>query len=130
MGRIGEVLSFARVDDDGIVGRVVVDLGGGDKVEADIYGDSGSENPPVAGDYAAVVTDPSTGGWTAVGFLGATGTAGSGERVTWGRDADGVIVSTITQKADGTVRMENDNGYFELKPDGQVDVNGNLTVDP
>ena len=31
---------------------------------------------------------------------------------------------------DGNIRVENDNGYIELAENGQVNVNGNFTVDP
>lgn len=132
MGRIGIVTAFRRTEDgDAKIAEVDVDLGGNDIITADVYGDSGSDAPPVSGDYAAVMAGPGTGEWVAVAFTDTrrAGTGAQGERVTVARDADGVVVSTVTQAADGSARVENDNGYMELKADGQADINGHFTVE-
>jgi hypothetical protein len=62
---------------------------------------------------------------------------------TGSRDAD-VISDTITDgarfgviggaqiliKTDDTMKLDNGSGTIEIKPSGQVDINGNFTVDP
>lgn len=53
----------------------------------------------------------------------------NGEQYLEGRDSDGASVSVLRMKNDGTIRMENNNGFIELAPNGQIDVNGNFTVD-
>ena len=133
MGRIGTVESFKRLTRGGDkLATVRVDLGGGEFVEADMYTDGGSDAPPVRGDLAAVVPGPGTGEWLVVAFLDPSraGVAAGGERITVARNAAGAVVSTITQAADGSVRMENNAGWVELAATGIVEINGNFKVLP
>ena len=44
--------------------------------------------------------------------------------------ANGVKKAKIWLYNDGKIRIENDNGYAELSAAGQLNVNGNFTVDP
>ncbi len=44
-------------------------------------------------------------------------------------DEDGNIKIDATENG-GYIRVENENGFFELKADGQFNANNNLTVEP
>lgn len=132
MGRIGTVKSFARVTRNGEkTCEVVADMGGRDIVTADVYASGGVDAPPVPGDLVVLVPGPGTGGRVAVGFIDTSreGVADAGEVVVVARDANGDVVSTVTQSSDGVVRIDNGRGYIELGAGGRVDCNGNFTVD-
>ena len=132
MGRIGVILEVGNDTEGGEdIARVKVDLGGNDVRWAPLYGPPGNASKPVAGDYVALVGHPGGSGVTAVAFAAGDIETQSenGEQYIEGRDSDGAPVSVIHMKNDGTIRMENDNGYIELAPNGQVNINGNFTVD-
>jgi phage gp45-like len=55
----------------------------------------------------------------------------AGEAAIYSTTSDGKTVKAKTvHKADGSIKAENDNGYFELQPNGKFSANGNLEVDP
>lgn len=133
MGRIAFVIDFERGDElDEKSLDVKVDPGGGAVITCTQFGPPGLDAPPLAGDYAAVVTAPGDSSKIIVGYADPTneGTAEAGEYRAYSRDADGVPMVWVHLKADGTARIENENGFFELKLDGQFNVNDNFTVDP
>lgn len=49
-----------------------------------------------------------------------------GEKRIYSTDSDGNLKASIYLKDDGSIREENDNGYHELKANGDVDINGVL----
>jgi hypothetical protein len=54
-----------------------------------------------------------------------------GDRVLFSTDTDGNITCKMHMYADGSSKMSNDNGNFELKADGEVNINdGNFRVLP
>jgi hypothetical protein len=125
MGIIGTIKEITTEDD-----RIVatVKTGNGREISAVVYGLAGVESYPLIGDWAIV--DDSQGRENAVLAIVSDNITAGGETVVFGRDADGNIVSKITCKADGAIRGENDNGFFELGTGGQFNANDNLTVDP
>ena len=147
MGRIGKVESAENVDIAGAkVKTVYVDTGGELNLTGDVFGTSGVDSLPVESDYAILVPVP--GGFVCVGFADPIneGEKDPGEIKINGRDADANIVSYIELNNDGdiniiseypigeensgNIRLENANGYMILRYTGQLDVNGNFTVDP
>jgi hypothetical protein len=54
-----------------------------------------------------------------------------GDRVLFSTDTDGNITCKMHMYADGSCKMSNDNGNFELKADGELNINnGNFRVLP
>jgi hypothetical protein len=123
VGRIGEVLSFRRFEDErGHMTEVQVDLGGGDTVTAEVFLGPGNDEQPLPGDWAFLLEGPGTGEWIAVGFADTqlTGTAGPGERIIFSRSAPGVMAAKIHLKADGSIDIN--DGKAVLGVDGILTV--------
>lgn len=124
MGRIGEVLSFRRIDDDrGNVAEVTVDIGDPtNPVTAEVYLPPGSDEHPLPGDQAFLIEGPGTGNWVAVGFADTklAGLAAAGERIIYSRSAPGVIAAKIHLKADGSIDIN--DGAAVLGADGILTV--------
>ncbi|MHC4648187.1 MAG: hypothetical protein ACYTBJ_22225 [Planctomycetota bacterium] len=133
MGRVGVVETFERTSDDGEeYTDVKADLGGGEIATPTQYGPPGDDSPPLAGDLVATTDIPGDAGGAAVGFADPVnpGKAEGGEKRLVGRDADGNEVCEVWLKGDGSIRMENEEGFVELGADGVVNINDNFTVDP
>jgi len=114
MGLIGQVLQFARDVVEGMQAPTTqADVGGGDTITADHYSPAGVDAPPLKSDYAVLVEVP--GGYVVVGYLDPTnaGVAQPGEFRAVGRDSTGAI-----------------KGYILISGTGQININGNFTVDP
>src|SRR5690606_15620971 len=90
------------------VREVKADLGGGDVVTADLMLPPGDDAEPLPGDFVELVGGSGTGSAVAVGFFDPKneGTAGSGERRIYARDADGAPVAAVWCKADGSIEIE------------------------
>jgi hypothetical protein len=129
VGRIGEVLTFRRIEDErGNVAEVTVDIGDpNNPVTAEVYLPPGSDEHPLPGDEAFLIEGPGTGNWIAVGFADTklAGTAEPGERIIFSRSAPGVIAAKIHLKADGSVVV---NGTVTISPSGAVSADGEVTA--
>jgi len=134
MGMIATVLSTETTEvEEAKVTEVIVNTGGGVNLTGSNFQGNGVDAPPLAGDYAVAVKTQGNGEIVIVGYLDPNdaGVAGQGECRVYSRNADGEVKAEIWLKADGSVMFMNADGQFELKADGQLDVNnGNLTVDP
>jgi len=133
MGRVAVVLTIERTEgDEEAVLDVKIDPGGGANLMAPHFGAAGDDSPPLPGDYAVTVSVPGGNGEVVAGYLDPdnAGVAEGGERRLYSRDAERAIKATVWLRADGSVRVENDSGYWELGKDGTVDVNDNLEVLP
>lgn len=89
----------------------------------------GYEGIPIADDQGVVIE---VGGSGKTAFIGVfpTSELEAGEARIYSRDGDGVIKAFVVCLVDGTIRLENENGFAELKgSDGQWNVNDNFTVD-
>lgn len=129
MGRIGKVLQWAA---RALTGDVQHDTGGGALHRSQLFSDSGVDAPPMPDDYVATVDTQSANRSAAVGVVDGKNAseAQPGERRTYARDSEGVIVVTLHMKADGSARLFNQNGYIELRADGVVEANGaTITTD-
>lgn len=133
MGRIAVVL---RVDDNDDLNEKIrdiqIDVGGGELLTVPLLAPSGIDVSPLPGDYAATVDYPGDSGEVAVAFGDPDNSPKSaiGEIRIYGRDSEGVVKCELWLKNDGSIRAENENGFFELGTNGQVNINNNFSVDP
>jgi hypothetical protein len=133
MGRIAVVDIVENNETDGdIIPDVKIDPGGGALLLVPLMLLPGVDVRPMPGDYVATVSHPGGSGETAVAYGDPENEslADYGEFRVYTRDGNKVVMSTFWLRKDGSVRMENDNGFIELATNGQVSINDNLTVDP
>ena len=133
MGRLGFVISVEPNTEDGEdVRDVKIDIGGGESLRVPLLTTPGIDAVPLPGDYVATISNPGDSGESAVAFADGSvdSLAQGGEIRLAGRKADHVVVSEVWIRGDGSVRVQNDNGFFELETGGRVNINGNLTVEP
>lgn len=109
MVRLGVVARAVVAVVDGVARRVVSGVrGGGANSEADLYGSAGEDAPPLEGDFVAIIQGPGNGARFTLGSMDPRNEpqAAPGERRTYGRSPDGVIVGTIWIKGDGSLVIE------------------------
>lgn len=127
MGRIATVLSFKRgVRGNANISAVKVDPGASANIQIDHSGAPGDDSMPLPGDYVAVMPAPGAGRGVGVGYLDPKNEqkAVGGERRFYARNSAGDQVVEIFLRSDGSVRIENANGFLELKSDGEIVANG------
>jgi hypothetical protein len=122
IGHIKEVF-----EDDGQI-TCILKTGNGVEISAFVMGTSGAEFHPVPGDVALCHTAGQEILISAI--IHGDASTESGESLVFSRNANGDVVSSLYLKTDGSVLCSNDSGSFELKANGQVSLNGHLTVDP
>lgn len=134
MGRIGIIKTFERrIEEDENVSEVKIDVGGGEVLLPPHFATPGTDSTPLPGDYVATTSAPGADRQAAVGYADPVNeqVAEAGETRIYARDTDGILICEIWLKKDGSIVVRNENGNFELKANGQFNVNGgNLTVDP
>lgn len=121
MGVIGKMLSFVRKPRNGAnQSDVKLDTGGGDVLTATHAQGSGDDAFPLPGDYTISVQVDRSGGLVTVGFVepDAAQLARPGERRMYARGSDRLEKVQIWLMADGTLLCSNDNGSYEMRPDG------------
>jgi hypothetical protein len=124
MATIGTIKSIA-LEGEYIV--AAVETGAGPEVTGVVMGSAGAEFFPVVGD---VVLFERTGKEIAVLATLTVAQGDPGGVIIRGRDETGAVVSLVMMSVDGSVKIQNDNGFFEISANGQASVNGNFTVDP
>jgi hypothetical protein len=122
MGKIKEIF----VEDHQIL--CVVETGTGQTVTAVVMSPPGTELHPVRGDLVFCQSAGQDIVVTASWSLEVSTEPGG--VILFSRDSGGNLKSSIYLQADGSVMCSNDNGSFELNANGQVELNGHLTVDP
>lgn len=130
---IGEVLRVERDTEEGAhVTNVVVDTGGGSNVTAEYFPAPGDDSPPCVGDMVTLGESEGAGSMAVTGANDArnAGKAEGGERRFYARDPDGVPVSEVWLKGDGTLEMTGIKCGWKIigKSDGTVEING-ATID-
>jgi hypothetical protein len=123
VGRIGKVLSWTV---KALTGDVRHDVGGGSVHNSQLFSDSGTDAPPLPEDYVYAGETQSRNRSAVVGSVDGRNASEAvpGERRTYARDTAGTIAVTLHMKADGSARLFNENGYIELKANGEVEANG------
>lgn len=129
--RIATVLSFVRVTRNGAnISDVEVDPDGGSNITAEHSAPAGLDCPPLPDDSAVAVPVQGSGRFVVVGYFDPAnaGSAEPGEVRLYARDEEGVIVSAVHLKNNGTIEAANENGQFSLQAGGNFVVNG-VTID-
>lgn len=132
MGRVAEVLSTKRVNDEAGHGvDVKVDPAGGNPSTVPHFADPGDDSLPLPGDFAALEDSAGSGAEQVAGYADTrnVGKAAAGEKRIYGRSSSGTPVCEIWLKGDGTIVITNDGGSFEMAPSGAVTING-VVIDP
>ena len=128
MGRVGKVLSFVRktLTNGSKVTDVKFDPGGGPNITGRHTADAGDDSYPLDTDYLVSVDIPGTGRSEPVAYADTINTpkAQKGDKRIYARKtADGTAVCEVWLKNDGTIRIENSNGDFEISPEGNGTLN-------
>lgn len=120
MGVIGKLLSFVRATRDNAKQSDIKIATSGDTLTAQYVQGAGDDAVPLPGDYPLCVRIERAGRVVVVGFVepDATQAAQAGERRMYARDANRAEVVQLWLKNDGTLLTSNDNGSYELRPDG------------
>ena len=110
-------------------GKVRYDDGTGDAGEAECFGPSGDDAPPLAGDDVCLEEGDGTGETHAVGFADkTTKKAANGERRIYSRTPGGELAAEFWLKGDGSYVVTNllapAGGAFEMKADGTAVIAG------
>lgn len=130
MGLIATILDFLSVNrNDANLNDVIVKPGGGNNVTAEQY--IPIDKQPLLTDYAFIVKDSGTGRHVVLGYTDPINQseANAGEEGIKGRNINGSIVCRIFARNDGTIQVNNDNGFFTLSPDGNININ-NVIINP
>ena len=125
MGMIAIVSSVAAAARD-----IIADPGGAFYLTAKHFSPAGDDAPPLRDDTAILVSNQRSGGVSAVGYIDDTGpVAEPGEKRVYARNSEGLVVSEIYLKGDGSGKWFNTLGAIELGADGTVTING-VAIDP
>lgn len=132
MGRIGKLLSFLRVTrNNAKQSDVKINPSSGDNITCDHFSDAGDDSYPLITDYVVTIDIPRSGGQSVVGYIDplTTKKAQKGDKRIYARDSSGQDIVEVWLKNDGTIITSNSNGNIELKPNGDIDINGvNVTI--
>ena len=131
MGLIAVVKNVLKATRQAAVHDVEVDLGGNELATAEAFAPTGEDSVPLVGDLAYVAGRSGQGRGVLLGHIDPDNEqlAEEGERRMYSRSSDRRRVAQVWVKNTGEVTVENDNGYFTLRPDGTVDAN-TATIDP
>lgn len=126
MGLIAYVLSFTRNEKDT---RVKVTPAASYNITPLHYDSPGEDSMPLKGDSAALVNieEQRTGTFISVGYIDPKNdkTAKAGEKRMYSRDPEnGLLIAEIFVKNNGDIRASNANGFYELQPNGDINLNG------
>ena len=128
MGRIAKLISFFRSDKNGLsISEAIINPGGDANITTEHFSDIGDDSHPLEGDYVIAVDIPGTGRMSAVGYYDQVNKpkAMPGEKRIYARKENtGVQVSEVWLQNDGSIRISNDNGNIEMKPNGDINLNG------
>ncbi len=117
MGLIATVKSWtART----FSGDVEADPGGGATVRSQLAAPSGTDAPPLPGDFAVLVHIQGSGRTVQVASFDANNASAAqpGEHRIYARDGEGVPIVSLHLKNDGSAVLSNDNGSATLGADG------------
>lgn len=129
MGTILKLLSLVRSTRNGItVSDITADPGGGANVTAELFQPAGEDSQSLQGDYLIGVSISTAGGKAIVGFIDPANAPKSepGDVRRYSRNGAGAQVAEIWLKNDGSVTINNANGWFDLTAAGVIELNGDV----
>jgi len=95
-----------------------------------IYTASGDDSVPCKGDKVIILKVDGTGNFVGAGVLNESQGALPGEKIFYGREADGKITSKLSMLNNGDVKLEADGDYAaNIKKDANVKIKGDITID-
>lgn len=108
----------------------VVEVPSGRSLTMERFTSAGEDAAPLKDDYALSVPVLRNGGAASSGFFDPVNEplAEPGERRVYSRDQNGQITSTIWQRNDGTVEIENAEVTIVVSPNGNIDITTSGTV--
>lgn len=127
MGRIAKILSFLRVNKNGInYSDVKVDMGGGYNITVKHLSNPGDDSYPLNSDYVLLVSTRGEGKHVAIAYADTVNTskANEGDKRIYSRDSAGAMAAEVWLKNDGEILLSNGDGYIKLIPGGNIDLNG------
>jgi hypothetical protein len=104
MARLGKVID--RVIDKFI--GIILETRKGYNQTVFLYNASGDDSVPCKNDKVVIIKIDGTGNFIGAGVLIESQGAKPGEKIFFGRDADGKVVSTLSMLNDGSVNLKND----------------------
>lgn len=113
--------------EDGLIVAKVIS-GTGAEITAVVSSPSGVESFPIVGDEVSYIKAGKT--YLIIGSVRYDAEGETGAQSLTARNSTGAIIARVRLFPDGSIKAWNDNGFFELKTSGQVNINGNFTVDP
>lgn len=122
-GLIAIVRDFTRKVRNGAnVADVQADTGGSYDLTFEDYPPSGDDSPPLPSDSVGGVEVQGTGRVITSGYVDTrnAGIAEGGEVRRYARSSDGTIISSVYQRKDGSVTIENDKGSMSLGAGGAI----------
>jgi len=128
MGETAIIHNIIRTLRNGVTNTdITVDPGGGANITEEQFQPTGTDSQPLPGDYVIGVSVKSTGRKTAIAFLDPANApqSGPGEHRTYSRDSSGTPVTEIWLKNDGSIMINNDNGFINITAAGIIELNGN-----
>jgi hypothetical protein len=148
MGLIATITEFFREPKNGVEAPFLkVEAEKGVNFTVPHFTPPGDDSPPLPIDQAALAASTGEGRFNAVGYLDNVnaGIANPGEKRFIARDADGAIKATlymqndggfsiiadnyeISALADGTIKVANSSGSFDMAAGGNINLNG-VTID-
>ena len=116
---VGRLLSYKNKE-------IKHDTGAGANLISEHFQDANQDSIPLPGDYLVTVSVPRTGGEVVVGFVDIKQEQKSkqGEYRVYARNDDGLEVVQSHLKNDGSVIVSNENGFYTLESNGDVNING------
>jgi len=123
LGFIGRVKQFLRLEKGGeFYPALQVDTGGKYNVTAKHFQAPGDDCAPLPEDLPAAFETQKSGNLAAVGVIDPKnqGIAKPGEVRRYSRDEEGAVTSQIYQQNDGTILIDNGNGFVQISPDGEI----------
>jgi hypothetical protein len=126
LARLGKVIDHAI---DRFIG-IILETRKGYNQTVFLYNAGGDDSPPCKNDKVIIIKIDGTGNFIGVGVLVESQGAKPGEKIFFGRDADGKAVSKLSMLNDGTVKLEaNKDTLFSSKENQEYKADKNLILE-
>jgi len=100
-----------------------------DNRNAMLFNSAGDDSVPLDDERLVLVKTDGTGKYVAVGVLAQSQGAKPGEKIFYGRNQDGGIVSKLSFLNDGTIKLEGEKDFIKkIKGESGMEIEKSLTV--